>query len=132
MKKIIVLTLSMCILTACQESLEDQCERECREYTEKKCPTSLDQSLRIDSMTFDRSSHTITYHYTLLGDLDNQDVIDAGRDSFTAKLRNDLKNTTNMRAYKAEGYNFSYVYYSDKEKKRCRLSVLFTEKDYKK
>ena len=63
------------LLTACQETLEERCEREAREYTEKKCPALITENVTIDSMTFNKSSHTMTYYYTLDGVLDNAEAL---------------------------------------------------------
>ena len=59
MKKVILFVLTVLTLGACQESLEDKCARECQEFTKRKCPSAVALNMVIDSMTFDRASHTI-------------------------------------------------------------------------
>ena len=66
MKKVILFVLATLILGACQESLEDKCARECVEFTKRKCPSAIAQDMIVDSMTFDRASHTIHYADTFV------------------------------------------------------------------
>ena len=43
----------------------------------------------------------------------------------------ELKNNANMKDYKDAGYNFSYVYYSTKNKGTRLFEATFREKDYR-
>ena len=128
MKKVILFVLAVLTLGACQESLEDKCARECVEFTKRKCPSAVAQDIVVDSMTFDRASHTIQYYYKLTGDSDREDAYlkDQARDL----LKNALKNTTQVMSYKEAGYNFRYIYYSEKNPETVYLDILLTEKDY--
>ena len=45
-------------------------------------------------------------------------------------LKNALKNTTQVMAYKEAGYSFRYIYYSEKNPQTVYLDILLTEKDY--
>ena len=45
-------------------------------------------------------------------------------------LREDLKNSTTLRVYKENKYRFAYTYHSEKDPKKIRLEVVFTDKDY--
>ena len=74
----------------CQESLEERCEREAREYTEKHCPTPVAKDVVMDSMTFDKATHTITYAYTLTGQLDDSAVVEGAhsRDLLLQEIKN--------------------------------------------
>ena len=67
MKKLWVLSAIMMLLTACQESLEDRCAREAKEYTRKNCPAKMDNNSILDSLTFERETHTLHYYYRLTG-----------------------------------------------------------------
>ena len=86
------------------------------------------QMCQRDSMTFDRASHTVQYYYKLTGASDRPDAYpkDQARDA----LKNALKNTTQLMAYKEAGYNFRYIYYSEKNPQTTYLDILLTEKDY--
>ena len=67
MKKYCIFALLCIVLASCQESLEDRCERDAREYTRKNCPAAIDETTIVDSLTFDRATHTIHYYYRLTG-----------------------------------------------------------------
>ena len=128
MKKAILIVLAVLTFSACQESLEDKCARECLEFTKRKCPSAVAQDMIVDSMTFDRASHTIQYYYKLTASSDRADAYlkDQARDA----LKNALKNTTQVMAYKEAGYSFRYIYYSEKNPQTVYLDILLTEKDY--
>ena len=128
MKKGILFMLTVLILSACQESLEDKCARECVEFTKRKCPSSVAQDMIVDSMTFDRASHTGQYYYKLTGASDRPDAYP--KDQAKDLLKNALKNTTQVMSYKEAGYNFRYIYYSEKNPQTIYLDILLTEKDY--
>jgi len=115
-------------LMACQESLEDRCEREAKDYTRKNCPAQFDSNIRLDSLTFERSTHTIHYHYTMTGMADSEAVMD--RLDIAAVVKEELKNTTTMKVYKDHQYNFKYTYRSSKDKSRVWGEVLLTANDY--
>ena len=49
MKGIVVtLMAGAMLLTSCQESLEDRCAREAKEFTEKNCPRAVDKEIVLD------------------------------------------------------------------------------------
>ena len=75
MKKLCIIASFALFLMACQESLEDRCAREAQEFTRKNCPSKLDKNINIDSLTFERATHTLHYYYTLTGIADREGVI---------------------------------------------------------
>ena len=116
------------VLAACQESLEDRCERDAKEYTRKQCPAVMDSNTILDSLTFERETHTIHYHYRLTGNADEEQAlkkIDA-----VNILKQSLKNSTSVKTYKDNKYRFAYTYRSEKDPKKVLLEVVFTDKDY--
>ena len=128
MKKVILFVLAALTLGACQESLEDKCARECVEFTKRKCPSAVAENMIVDSMTFDRASHTIQYYYKLTGTSDRADAYE--EDQAKQLLKNALKNTTQVMVYKEAGYSFRYIYYSEKNPQTVYMDILLTEKDY--
>ena len=129
MKKTVVLLLSIVLLTACQESLEDRCAREAKEFTEKNCPRAVDKEIVLDSMAFEKATHTISYLYTLMGTLDDPQRIDSKH--FRELLLMEVKNSTNLKLYKDAGYSFRYCYYSEKENGTKLFEATFRESDYR-
>jgi hypothetical protein len=129
MKKILVFATLVLFIASCQESLEDRCAREAKQYTAKNCPVRMDKNIIMDSLTFEKATHTLHYYYRLTGLADK----DGALDSIDAKslLKNELKNSTSMKTYKDNGYNFAYTYHSEKDPKKVVFEAIFTEKDYK-
>ena len=124
----IITTMLAMALASCQESLEDKCANEADEFTRKKCPARIDENIIIDSMTFDKSSHTLAYWYHLEGAADTSAVFK--KINMKKVLTDELKNTTNMKLYKDAGYSFRYVYCSGKSK-AVYFDTTIREKDYK-
>ena len=127
MKKILLFA-TLLLLTACQETLEDRCARECKEYTQKKCPVLVTRGVTLDSMTFNKSQLLMTYYYTVSGILDDAEAL--RENNASSLLLKELKNTAALKLYKDAGYNFRYVYHSSKEKGTRVLETTFRKKDY--
>jgi len=128
MKKLCIIVAFVFSFTACQESLEDRCEREAKEFTMKNCPLKMDENTIMDSLTFDRKSLTVCYYYKLCGKADHEGIaeeIDAAN-----ILKKELKNTTSLQSYKKAGYNFSYVFRSEKNPETVWINLTFTKDDY--
>jgi ADP-ribose pyrophosphatase YjhB (NUDIX family) len=127
MKKILLLIATVALI-GCQESLEERCAREAKEYTKKNCPTQVTQEITLDSMTFDTKSHTIAYCYTVSGEIDDSTVINSNNPQ--GRLLEQVKNTPNLKLYKDADYNFRYVYYSTKNNGTKLFDATFRKKDY--
>lgn len=114
MRKCLFIIVSALLITSCQETLEQRCAREAKEYSEKHCPAPIAKGVTVDSMSFDVATHTLTYSYTLSGVVDDPAVI--SRNNPREDMLQQLKNATAMKPYKDAGYNFRYIYYSSKDK----------------
>ena len=128
MKKIIVFATLALFLASCQESLEDRCARDAKTYTAKNCPAKMEENIILDSLTFERATHTLHYYYRMTGIADKENALDTA--AAAQILRDGLKNTTAMKVYKDNGYNFTYTYRSEKDPKKTILEVALTKKDY--
>ena len=129
MKKIILLFMVTAIMASCQETLEERAAREARDYTEKHCPAPIAHQVTMDSMTFDKATHTFGYYYTLSGTLDDSAYI--RRNNPYEMLLQQVKNSTYLKIYKDEDYNFRYIYNSQKHKGTVLFDETFKSKDYK-
>ena len=127
MKKYWLLAVIAMFFTACQESLEDRCERDAKEYTRKQCPVAIESNTIIDSLTFERATHTIHYYYRLTGDADKNPLNET---EAVNTLKEGLKNATAVKVYKDAKYRFAYTYRSDKDPNKVLLDLVFTDKDY--
>lgn len=128
MKKFAFTIIAIALLTACQESLEERCAREAKSYTEKKCPAPVGDNTVIDSISFDKTTHTMYYYYTLSGPADDADVVASVNPR--ANLLQEIKNSTSLKDYKDAGYNFTYIYRSQKNPQNVLFKTSFSKKDY--
>ena len=128
MKKIFLFACLALIFAACQESLEDRCAREAKEYTARNCPAKMEENVILDSLTFEKGTHTLHYYYRLTGIADKEGLLDSLQ--AIKVLKDGLKNTTAMKTYKDNGYNFAYTYHSEKDPKKVLFEVTFTKNDY--
>jgi hypothetical protein len=128
MKKFWIISAFALLFASCQESLEDRCAREAQEYTRKNCPIPMDSNTTLDSLTFERNTHTLHYHYKLTGFAD-QDSIVKKIDAVNV-LKKELKNTTTLKLYKDNHYRFAYTFRSEKDPEKILIDVVFTDKDY--
>lgn len=127
-KYLLIPSLAALMMVSCQQSLDDKCAKEAAEFTRKKCPTRIDEYTQIDSMTFDKSTHTLAYWYKLTGKADNPELFK--QNDMRKTLVSQIKNSTTLQAYKDAGYSFRYVYVSEKEKK-VYFDATVSKKDYK-
>ncbi|MCI7010893.1 MAG: hypothetical protein MR905_04825 [Prevotella sp.] len=116
--------------TACQESLPERCQREAREYTAKKCPAAIDEFTVMDSLTFDAPTLTLHYYYSLRGSADDPTRVGQMQESLRKSLIDQVKNSTQLKAYKDEGYNFAYTYHSARRPQLVLYSLKVTAADY--
>ena len=122
-------------MASCQETLEERGAREARDYTEKHCLKAQNEALYesakdivMDSMTFDKATHTFGYYYTLKGTIDDTATI--RRNNPRDLLLQQVRNSTNLKTFKEAGYNFRYVYRSTKQKGFVLFDETFKSKDY--
>ncbi|MCH5307819.1 MAG: hypothetical protein J1E37_07010 [Prevotella sp.] len=108
--------------------MDERCAREAREYTEKHCPILVAKDIMMDSMTFDKNTHTISYVYTIKGLLDDAELINSNMPR--EQLLKEVKNSPNLKLYKEAGYSFRYVYYSTKKKGTQLFEATFHQSDY--
>ena len=128
MKKVFVFACLALLFAACQESLEDRCAREAKAYTAKNCPAKMEENIILDSLTFEKATHTLHYYYRLTGIADKEGALDST--GARKALQDGLKNTTAMKTYKDNGYNFTYTYFSSKDPTKVLFEATFTKKDY--
>lgn len=126
------LLLYALVFAACQESFDERCAREAREYTAKRCPQEQGEGCVLDSTAYDISTRTYRYYYTLSGVLDDvrmrQQMVRSNgelRDELLRALRNSIA----LKECKEQGINFNYVYTSQSTRQRI-IDVSFSKEDY--
>ena len=130
MKHFMFLCLAASLLAACHESIEDRADREAREYTQRYCPTPVENNTRTDSVVFDKATRTYTYYCTFSGMMDNADVIGRFRQDLHERLVSSIRQSTELRAYKDAAFIFAYVCHSAKNPQKVIFSDRFLPEEY--
>lgn len=106
---------ALVILAGCHhQSLADRATQEAKEYTERYCPTPVIDFQRTDSVTFDESTLSFNYYYTLVGKADDKTIIKDLLPKLKNALLSQLIENTKAKAYKEAGFNFHYIFRSEK------------------
>lgn len=114
----LAMLMAVCLQSCNKETRDERIKRETMEFTEKNCPSTVDQFTTMDSAVFDMDSRTLTYHYTLKGELDNDSLYtDELKQTFREKVLNEIKTSIKMKGYKDAEVAFGYRYISDKSGK---------------
>ncbi len=131
MKSFTVSLVVLCsILCSCHESMDKRAEREAMEYTEKYCPTPVQNHTRTDSVVFDNETKSFIYYCSVFDDLDNMEVFNKNKIQISNALLDNLKENTRLRAYKKEGLGFRWVIKSASNSNVVYFDQQFTSKDY--
>lgn len=127
MRKYIFLAFALLTFFSCQESIEEKAERESKEFTKKNCPSFIAKDIRNDSLVFDKDTRTIHYYFTVCGELDTENL---NKQTNKEDLVKSVRNATSIRNYKKEKFNFTYTYFSEKNKGKILLDITITPNDY--
>lgn len=133
MRKIVFLATMAMLLVGCnkQESIEDRAAREAQTYTRRMCPEKLNEFTRLDSITFDRATLTVTQHLTLLGNADNLEVATAKSDEIRKELVAGVKADTSNKLFKDHGFRYRFLARSESDSKIVLYDTTVTPEDYK-
>lgn len=118
-------------LTACHENIEDKAEREAREYTERYCPTPVNNCVRTDSVAFDKSTRVYSYYCTFTDKMDDKVLVDQHRKDLHSQLTQSIRESTSLKAYKEAGFVFAYVCRSQQHPSVVLYTDKFSPKDYR-
>ena len=130
MKKLFIIALSALALTACQKSIEERAQQEASEYTRKYCPTPVYNFTRTDSLTFDPTTRTFSYHCSLTDRMDDSTIIAENAQSLREALVKEVKGSTTLKLYKDAGMSFQYIIRSEKNPAQVLLQTTIEPKDY--
>ncbi len=125
----LALAVASLALASCHhESLDERVGRECAEYTARNCPARLQEGLVLDSMSYERDTRTIRYCYSLSGILDTTALDTTAPREI---MLNEVRNATNLKAYKDAGFNFAHTYYSTKNRGQVLMDLFYAPGDYR-
>lgn len=130
-KKLYLFSVFACMpLVGCHENFEQRAAREAKEYTEKYCPTPVQNCTRTDSVTFDIESKTFNYYCSVTDALDNHEVFENNKERIADALIKNIKENPGLRNYKKGKFCFAYILRSAKNPKTVYFTKRFTSKDY--
>lgn len=128
--RMLILSLAAFVcLISCRESKEKVFERVAVQMT-KKCPLVINEFTRLDSVIYLPNGNINQYYYTLLGNADDAQSIEANRGKMESVLINEISNSLDMREYKEYHTTMEYIYYSDKNQSEL-LRLKITPEQYK-
>ena len=131
MKKIALFCLMTVMMVGCQESLEDRAAREVDEYTQKFCPVKVNDNTFLDSMTFDKKTHTLVNHFSIMTDSTSAQRAVEKADMIKSQLIEEVRNDTSKKRFKEEGYSFRFVARSYEDKSVILYDNTIGPEDYK-
>lgn len=131
MRNTLFILLAIVLLSSCHESLEKRAEREAREYTERNCPTPVNNFTRTDSVVFYADTKTYTYYCSVTDKMDDANLLAQKHAEINDQLVAQIREDTNIKQYKEAGFNFSYIIHSTKVPGKVLFKAIITPKDYK-
>lgn len=122
---------SMLTLAACKgETKEQQFKRSLEEFSQKECPKFVDQYTKLDSADYSIEERTLSYHYTIVGELDCDSIYNEENNAqIYSDILDGLKHSIQLKPYKDESINFRYTYHSASTGKML-LELVYTPNDY--
>lgn len=128
MKHLSAILLALAALfSACtqRQTLDEKALHDAREYNRRYCPTPVINYMRTDSISFDASRHTFTYHCSFCDLLDSKEIVELNKDKITNNLQNNIKHSTSVKTYVEAGYHFHYVCRSESSPGTVLFSISF-------
>lgn len=121
------------LIAGCGQSFDERMAEEARRYTGRQCPRKLDEGSRLDSLTYDVRSRTLTRWITLYGVLDDSLTLQR-IERETPWLRNYLLGQTeadaDLQEARRHGVSFRFIYRSA-GRTAFRQEIILTPDDYR-
>lgn len=98
------------LLTSCQGNFDQRLQQEAAQYTAKSCPQEPEPGTRLDSLTYNPSTHVYTLYYSVSSA--NEAILREQSALLHHMLRQRLVDNTDYKEIKDHGVTFAYVYRS--------------------
>lgn len=118
------------LITSCHKSIEERAEKEAKEYTEKYCPTPVNNFTRTDSVVFYKETRTYHYYCSFTDRMDDEKIIEQNRKRIDEDLLNAIKESTALKQYKEAGFIFAYTCHSNKNPEKVLFKGIYTPTNY--
>lgn len=115
MRKGIIITavLGFIALTGCNSNRSQARKfKQEAEKTNRSCPIRMSETITLDSTRYDEKANTVSYFYSVTGELDSPAYMDAHYDTFRQALQDAVNNSVEMEAYRNSGTSIKYRYFS--------------------
>ena len=131
MSRYIIYIMCVLLYTSCShERIHEKFSRQAKEYTKKMCPLPMDQYTMLDSLVYNPSQTTLTYHYSVSDLLDNDSIYtDAFRGIFHTKLLDNILNNVGLIELKENNVSFRYIFYSSTTQQQF-MQFFYTSEEY--
>lgn len=119
-RTILIAVLGLLALTGCNDNRHRSQVRKFRQMAEKtnqSCPTRLNETVTLDSTRYDEKENTVSYFYSVTGELDNAAYMNSRYADFKQALQDAVDNSVEMEEYRKFGASIRYVYHSGSSKK---------------
>lgn len=84
----------------------------------KTYPIRLNETVTIDSTRYDEKTNTVSYFYTVSGELDNSNYMNSNYATFKQALKDAIDNSVEMEEYRKSRSKIKYIYFSEKSRKQ--------------
>ena len=109
----ILYVIILCVLSSCQEKLQDRFEREAREYTATYCPQHLDEVTVLDSMVFEPRGDAgdLKLYYSLHLSAEQREALMNYLGEMGDQNLKAVRNSVQFSKFKEAGVSFTYIYH---------------------
>lgn len=125
---VVVVICTMFLLPSCHRAtLEEQCA-EMVKKERRRLPRNVTTGVVLDSMKYDRRSHTLVYYHTMNDSIYTPEMISYGKSQLHQQLLVEISNSVALKRLKDEGLSFRYVYLASSTGEEC-MSLQFNNED---
>jgi len=126
-KTLLLLTTIAAVFSAChKQTFDEQVLADVEKFNTQEAPKRIDDYTTFDSMVYDTKNLTLSYFYTIEGDIDPSIF---PTDALREELFDNVRNSIHFKPYKEHGLNFHYIYFLQKTRKPV-FDCIFTPEDY--
>ena len=117
-KEILLSALLIATLAACTGKGPARKFKETAERLNQTYPIRLNETITIDSTHYNKKDNTVSYYYTVTGELDDPQFMDNNYATYKKALQEAIDNSVEMEEYRKFGSKIKYIYYSGSNKKK--------------
>ena len=111
---VIIAALGILTLAGCNNNHRSQVRKfkQTAEKTNRSCPTRMNETITLDSTCYNEKDNSVSYFYSVTGELDNATYMNTHYAAFKQALQNAVDNSVEMEEYRKFGTSIRYIYYS--------------------